>query len=169
MKKSTVSVLSLVCAASLCVSAATFAYETHPQGEVNFKVKNMSHSIIKVDCGTCSAKTFGTSAVDFTVHKDTFSHAKRLGFDDTKSFVVRYDLEKRDIPGYPWGAVISIKKWVGKTKTGCNIYHRCNVGVKAGPGKAMVMKYGKLCKDVTVKATLHSGTTAYANVTYDPK
>ena len=173
MKKVSASVLSLAVVAGLALTTTSFAVitthvnETHRQGEINIKVKNLSHSMIKVDCAPCGATTFGGPGVGFTTVKDSFSDVHKLGFKGKADYVVRYDIDKSTPIEKRFGSKITMKK-LYKVVDGCHYYKRCTVAVFGGPGKPSYKMWGSLCHNVDVKATLHSGTTSYVRVNYDP-
>lgn len=171
MNKPSISALSLVLAAGLCASATSFAMheETHPNGTIDIKVTNLSHTPLKIGKGDCSAQSFGPDNMNFTLVEDTFSQGGVLGYNESRSYIVRYAWDGNEYhPAVPWGSVITFKKFLYKDKCGFNHYSRCNIKVTGGFGKPMYKMYGALCSHVGLKTKADSGTTSYIRANYNP-
>ncbi len=165
MKKSTVSVLSLILAGSLCMTTAALAYKwdnhTHPDGVIKIKVVNESHSILKT-----KTHVFGPLADVAFLTKENDLANRKLGFMDKGVFVVQYEHDKHMVPDKKYGSHVTIKK-AFKDKYGCMFYKRCTVGVIAGPGKPKFGTWGNLCSHVTIYKHMNdSGTTLYLKAKY---
>lgn len=164
MKKSTISVLSLIFAGSLCMTTAALAKwdnHTHPDGVIKIKVTNESHSALKT-----RTQVFGPLAdVSFQTKENDLVNRK-LGYMDKGVFVVQYEHDKHMVPDKKYGSHVTIKKaFMGKD--GCYYFKRCTVGVIAGPGKPSFGKWGNLCNHVTIYTNKNdSGTTLYLKAKY---
>lgn len=170
MKKSTVSVLSLIFAGSLCMTTTAMATHldkhTHPDGVIKIELVNESHSTLKL--GGCGPGThvFGPLMdVKFTLKENNLAFGKMKHMDKGR-FVVQHEHDKNMVPDKKYGSHVTIKK-AFKDKYGCTYYKRCTIGVIAGPGKPKFGTWGNLCKHVTVvKHFNDSGTTLYLKAKY---
>src|SRR3990167_3782290 len=170
MKKSTVSVLSLVLAGSLCMTTTALAVNwdnhTHPDGTIKIELVNESHSTLKLGGCTSATQVFGPLAdVHFTLKENDMAFGKMRHMDKGR-FVVQHEHDKHMVPDKKYGSHVTIKK-AFKNKDGCVYYKRCTIGAIAGPGKPQYGKWGSLCKNVTiVKHYNDSGTTLYLKAKY---
>lgn len=162
MKKSIVSAISFIFAASLVGSTTVWAADTHPQGVVEIKVKNLTGSKLKVHTGP----VFGPHSVKFHLKENTLH--KKLGYEQDGYYIVKYNLNGKMIPKKHWGSQVALHKMY-VDKHGHRHYLHCHVVVFAGPGDALFKKYGSLCKRVDLKTSTSSGTTTYANIHFLPK
>lgn len=176
MKKSTVSVLSLILAGSLCMTTAAWAFKwDHPDGVIKIKVVNESHAVVKLGgykhvsgkpVFVPGTHTFGPLAdVHFMVKENNLA-TRKLGYMDKGVFVVQYEYDKHIVPTKKYGAHVTLKK-AFKKKDGHVFFKRCTVGVVAGPGKPRFGKWGNLCKHVDIYTNKNdSGTTLYLKAKY---
>lgn len=170
MKKSTVSVLSLIFAGSLCMTTAALAAKwdnhTHPDGTIRIELVNESHSTLKLGGCTSGTHVFGSLAdVKFTLKENNLAE-RRMGHMDKGRFVVQHEHDKHMVPDKKYGSHVTIKK-AFKDKDGCVYYKHCTIGVVAGPGKPQYGTWGSLCKNVAIEKHMNdSGTTLYLKAKY---
>jgi hypothetical protein len=165
MKRSTISALSLVIAASLCMSGTAFA-DTHPQGQVDIKVTNMSDSVLRF--GAKPTRVWGSPHevgwMVIPVKGHLMPHSK-LVHGESARFLAKYEFDKNTMPTKMFGTAVTFKK-AYRDKCGDVYYKYCTLAVKAGPGKTMYLKHGSLCHHLDVKTSSGSGTISYVNAVY---
>lgn len=167
MKRSTISALSLVIAASLCMTGTASAYtHTHPQGKVDIKLTNKSHSVLRIGSHPThvwsSKKEVGWMVVPV---KGEFMPHSKLMPGETARFLSKYEFDKHIVPKKSFGSAVTFKK-LFKDHCGDLYYKYCTIAVKAGPGKPMYLKHGHLCRHLDVKTSFGSGSTIYVKGVY---
>lgn len=164
MKKSIISALSLAIAASLCMTGVALAGATHPQGQIDIKLTNMSHSVLKL--GAHPTHVWGPKNVGVMGVKSSFHAGDKLRHGDSASFLAKFEFDKNIMPTKPYGSGVTFKK-AFKDKCGYVYYKSCTVAVKAGPGKVLYFKHGSLCKHLDIKTSHGSGTITYLRAVYN--